>query len=65
MVIANGDSIYWGLITLLSKSGPLVEVWQKKHEEVRLMDKNSAVLGIDKPLFPSTSFRKTGSVLLI
>ena len=45
LVIANGDHIYWDQRTLLSKSGPLVEAWQKIYQQVGSMDRDMAVLG--------------------
>ena len=45
IVIANGDHIYWDQLTLLSKSGPLVEAWHKIYAQIGTMDRNIPVLG--------------------
>jgi phosphodiesterase/alkaline phosphatase D-like protein len=47
LVIANGDHIYWDQITLLNKSGPLVEAWHKIYKQTGTMDRNISVLGTD------------------
>jgi phosphodiesterase/alkaline phosphatase D-like protein len=47
LVIANGDHIYWDQITLLNKSGPLVEAWHEIYKKIGTMDRNIPVLGTD------------------
>ena len=45
IVIANGDHIYWDQLTLLSKSGPLVDAWHKIYKQTGTMERSIPVLG--------------------